>query len=67
MGPILSLWKAREVSVTRSAWSLRAWTMRGWRWPWFTAEYAERQSRYFLPSTSQTQTRSARSMTTGRG
>ena len=33
-----SLRKAREVSVTRSACSRSAWRMRGWQWPWFSAE-----------------------------
>jgi hypothetical protein len=26
----------------------------GWQWPWFTAEYADRKSKYSLPSVSHT-------------
>jgi hypothetical protein len=33
-----SLRNAREVSVTRCAWSTQACTIRGWQWPWLTAE-----------------------------
>ncbi len=35
--PSASLWNARLVSVSFSAWDLRASTIRGWQWPWLTA------------------------------
>src|SRR5690606_34482222 len=37
-GASISLWNAREVNVTRSAWSFNAWIIFGWRCPWLTAE-----------------------------
>ena len=50
--PSASLWNAREVSVSFDAWDVRASRIRGWQWPWFTAEYPDRKSMYRLPSTS---------------
>jgi len=37
-GPMRSLWKARDVSVSRSICSLVASRILGWRWPWLSAE-----------------------------
>lgn len=44
--PSTLLWKAREVSVSLAACALSAARILGWAWPWLTAEYAERKSRY---------------------
>ncbi len=44
-GPSWSLWKARLVSVRRPSCACAAATRRGWRWPKFSAEYADSRSR----------------------
>ena len=65
--PILSLWKALEVKVTRFIWSAAALTIFGCMCPWLIAEYELSMSMYFLPSTSHTQTPLAFDSTTGNG
>ncbi len=39
-----SLRKAREVRASLRAWAMSASAIRGWLWPWFTAEYEARKS-----------------------
>lgn len=51
-GASRSEWKARLTNAAASSWACAAATIRGWRWPKLTAEYAARQSRWRRPSTS---------------
>ena len=41
--PSWSLKKAREVSVSCWACSIKASMMRGWQWPWFTADVSRQE------------------------
>ena len=54
--PSWSEWNARDARVSLLAWSVSAAMICGWQWPWLTAEYADKKSRYFFPSKSQTWT-----------
>jgi len=66
-GPRRSVWKARLVTASRSACSVRTRTSAGWPWPKLTAEYADIMSRWRRPASSNSQTPAPRSSVTGNG
>lgn len=61
------MWNARLVSARVDACSTSAAVILGWQCPWFTAEYADRKSRYSFPSMSHSFDPSPRDSTTGSG
>jgi len=53
MTEIVSVWPI-ETRVRLLVCSVKAGVILGWQWRWFTAEYADRKSKYMFPWISHT-------------